>query len=896
MLSNPRPISRTKRMSIYLVATLSLLLSAARGVAQGTGYWRTSRAQILDANGTRVRIAGINWYGLETTDMAPHGLNVQDYKTILQTIKSNGYNTVRIPYSNQMVESPIVPTSIAYTNASGPINTDLQGLNSLQVLDAVINQAGNVGLRVILDNHRSEAGNGAESNGLWYTSAYPESAWIDDWITLTKRYQNNPTVIGMDLRDEPHNANSGGACWSCGTSTQDWHLAAERAGNAILAVNPQLLIFVEGTDAIGADTYFWGGQLAGVASNPVVLNVQNQLVYSAHDYGPVESSQSWFNSGTTPASLTSVWDTHWGYISAQGIAPIWVGEFGTPNSDSDARDTTAGSEGQWFSSLITYLTNNSDLSWTYWSLNGEDRYGLLDNNYDSTPVNAIKQQELASIEFPLVVGNSVSFPKIAAQTYGAAPLVLSAAASSGLPITYAIVSGPATINGNTLMVTGVGTVTITAQQAASNGYSAASATESFAVNPAPLTVTVQNVSRYANSANPTFTSTITGLVNGDPSSIVSITYNTAATLGSDPGNYPINAKVASIPNYSITVVPGTLTVTPAPATITWANPAAIVYGTPLGATQLNATSTPSLTLTYSPPPGSILNAGTQTLTVGGVNSTITTPVSASVSILVQQASTTTIVSAPSTVTAPYTVTATVSSSNGGAVTGVVNFFDAGVLIGSGKLDSKGTATFVIASLASGPHSFTATYPGDPNNTQSTSQALYIGPSSGDFSISATPATLTLSSGQSGTVALGITPTGGVQGTITLSCAGLPNGSSCTFSPATLNLNGSATIQSSTVTMLIPAAKASLSGVRNGRSVLFAGVLMSFLGLRRRKITVRLLSVLGAAALCCSVGSGCSLSQSAGTTGPTVQGSYNVVLTASAGMIVHTTSVQVNFVQ
>ena len=40
-------------------------------------------------------------------------------------------------------------------------------------------------------------------------------------------------VIGMDLRNEPYNA-----CWGCGEASRDWRLAAEKAGNAILEVNP----------------------------------------------------------------------------------------------------------------------------------------------------------------------------------------------------------------------------------------------------------------------------------------------------------------------------------------------------------------------------------------------------------------------------------------------------------------------------------------------------------------------------------------------------------------------------------------------------------------------------------------------------------------------------------
>ena len=236
-----------------------------------------------------------------------HGLWAQDYHYILNAIKSNGYNVIRMPLSNQMVESPIIPTNISYQNGSGPINTDLEGLNSLQILDKIVAYAGQIGLHIILDNHRSEAGNGAEGNGLWYTSQYPESAWINDWVTLANRYLNNTTVIGIDLRNEPHNAESGGSCWGCGTMAYDWRLAAERGGNAVLAVNPSLLIFVEGTDCYNNDCDWWGGNLAGAQSYPVVLNVANQLVYSAHDYGPNLYQQSWFNSSTTYQSLVAVW-------------------------------------------------------------------------------------------------------------------------------------------------------------------------------------------------------------------------------------------------------------------------------------------------------------------------------------------------------------------------------------------------------------------------------------------------------------------------------------------------------------------------------------------------------------------------------------------------------------
>jgi endoglucanase len=369
----------------------------------GDGYWHTRGNQILDAANHPVRIAGINWYGFETTSALAGGLELQDYRTIIETIHHSGYNTIRIPFSNQMVESPAISTHIKFVNRSGPINADLKGLDSLQILDKIIAYAGEQGLKTILDNHRSEAGSGTGLSGLWFTQGYPESAWIADWQMLTRRYANNPAVLGMDLRNEPHNAAANGACWGCG-GPNDWRLAAERAGNAILSINPHALIFVEGVDSFENDFYWWGGNLEGVRTAPVRLQVHNQLVYSAHDYGPAESGQPWFNPTMTDATLNAVWTKHWAYISQQNIAPVWLGEFGVLTAASPDNPSPAETmEATWFKSIIQLLHNDTRISWSYWPLNGEDRYGVLNANYDDIRSPDL-QNALAIIQFPLGIG------------------------------------------------------------------------------------------------------------------------------------------------------------------------------------------------------------------------------------------------------------------------------------------------------------------------------------------------------------------------------------------------------------------------------------------------------------------------------------------------------------
>lgn len=366
--------------------------------ASGRGPWHTDGAQIMDADNQPVRIAGVNWFGFETNTYVVHGLQTRNYKDMLDQIKGLGYNTIRLPYSNQLFNKGSAPQSIDYGK-----NPDLQGLQGLQLMDKIVNYATGIGLHVILDQHRPDA-NGQSS--LWYTAAYPESRWIADWQMLAGHYKNNPLVIGADLHNEPRSP----ACWGCGNPSLDWKAAAERGGNAILAVNPNWLIFTQGVECYGpggttqkgsSNCYWWGGNLQGVKNAPIQLNVAHRLVYSVHDYPASLFAQPWFAAGNYPNNLPAVWNQYWGYIQKEGIAPVWVGEFGSKLETEKDK--------QWYSSLISYLgTGASGFNWTYWSWNPDsgDTGGILQDDWQT--VNTAKQDQLKSILFPMTGKNAVA--------------------------------------------------------------------------------------------------------------------------------------------------------------------------------------------------------------------------------------------------------------------------------------------------------------------------------------------------------------------------------------------------------------------------------------------------------------------------------------------------------
>ena len=157
-----------------------------------------------------------------------------------------------------------------------------------------------------------------------------------------------------------------------------------------------------------------------------------------------------------------------------------------------------------------------------------------------------------------------SFPSIGRRTYGDAAFDLSASASSGLPVTYIVISGPATTAGRTVTLTGAGTVTIRASQAGDANYkAAASVNRSFTIAKARLTAKADDKTKVRGTANPVLTITYTGFVYGETAAVLDSlpTASTTARTGSPAGTYPITLSGGSDSNYAITLQKGALTVT-----------------------------------------------------------------------------------------------------------------------------------------------------------------------------------------------------------------------------------------------------------------------------------------------------------------------------------------------
>jgi hypothetical protein len=231
-------------------------------------------------------------------------------------------------------------------------------------------------------------------------------------------------------------------------------------------------------------------------------------------------------------------------------------------------------------------------------------------NYDlCTGLGTPNGTNLINALAPLASPYFITWTNPAAITYGAALGSVQLNATASVPGSFAYTPTNGTVlNAGTNTLSAVFTPTNTV------GYSSATGSVSLVVLPAPLTVTAANVSRAYGQANPAFTGTVTGVTNGDN---ITAAYSCSATATSPAGTYPIIPCLLDpsnrATNYTVSLLDGTLTVLPAAPTVAWTNPAAITYGAALGSVQLNATASVPGSFAYTPTNGTVLNAGTNTL-------------------------------------------------------------------------------------------------------------------------------------------------------------------------------------------------------------------------------------------------------------------------------------------
>ena len=454
-----------------------------------------------------------------------------------------------------------------------------------------------------------------------------------------------------------------------------------------------------------------------------------------------------------------------------------------------------------------------------------------------TPTNTVVYKTVsASITLTVnQASQTITFaPPATPVTFGVSPIALSATGgASGNAVVFSIVSGPGTISGSTLTVTGAGTIVIAANQAASTNYSAAAqVTQSVVVNQASQTITFAPASPVTFGVAPIML-TATGGASGNP-----VTY----TLVSGPAT--LNGSVLTVTGAGLIVL-----------SANQAGNANYTAASTASATIVVNKATPSVALVSSLSPVLVQNAVTFTATL---SSSAGLPANGDTVTFLDN---------------------TTPLGTGTVTAGVATFTTTSLAIG----------THPITAVFGGDANFTTQT--SPMVSQVVDDfSLSISTSAGSVT------SATILPGATATYLFTVSPTGTTTfpANVALSVSGLPVGATYTITPASIGSGAGAT--SVTLTVTAPKQQAKMehgNGFGRGLSpVALALLLLPFSGRLRRSakklsrfasLAVLLLAAAGALAglTGCGVGEGIFAQP---------QQSYTVTVTGTSGALSHSTTV------
>ena len=478
----------------------------------------------------------------------------------------------------------------------------------------------------------------------------------------------------------------------------------------------------------------------------------------------------------SPRNLTATETTPPRYLQLNWVAPTF-GQIASYNIYRSTNGATALLINSVAGASLTFTDTNVTCGPTYsyfvtavLANTTPPQESVPSNTTSAVPTCASTSTTVTSSVNPSIFGQSVTFTATVANTSGntAAPTGSVQFSVDGVPFGAAVpLSGSGAAATATSGATGALTVsgsphTIKAVYTNTDGgYSGSSGTLSQAVNPAPTSTTVTssvNPSIFGQSV--TFTATV--------SNIAGAAISTATPTGSIQFFVDASAFGAPVPLSGSGA---------AAAATSSAIASASVSGSPH---TVKAVYT-NVDRNFSGSSGTL----GQTVNPAPTSTTVTSSVN------------------PSIFGQSVTFTATVVNTAGAGIstatpTGSVQFMDGASLLGAPQLVSGvGTAALTTSSLTAGTHPITAIYTNIDGNFRGSTSANFTQVVE-DFSITATPSAQTISSGHQAIYTLTVTPIGGLTGTVSLSCSGVPLNSTCSVSPSTDNLQGAALTSSVTL--------------------------------------------------------------------------------------------------
>ncbi len=375
---------RTLRQAFVFVSCM--LLTTAQAMA--IGYY-VDKGKIYNPDGQHVPIRGISHFGFNALILQPQYLWAMGWKEQIAQIKSLGFTAVRVPFVPDTLYNTTPVNQLSYVEPN--LNSDLIGKTPLQALDMWMAEADRLGLYILLDFHSVSmqrqyptwfVSNPADFSLIYNNQAYTKEDWMRDLDFVAKRYASLSHFFAIDIYNEPN----GIVRWSAGdpgvaNPIYFWKPAAESAAAAVLAANPNLLIFVQGINGNfdGKENtnipMNWGEDFQPQAYQP--LNIpSDKLVLTPHTYGPDVYVKSSFSAADFPANLAAHWETLFGQFYP--THPVVIGEWG----GKYGQGTGGQQDVIWQNTFVDYLISKGMRDGFYWCYtpNSGDTGGILDDS------------------------------------------------------------------------------------------------------------------------------------------------------------------------------------------------------------------------------------------------------------------------------------------------------------------------------------------------------------------------------------------------------------------------------------------------------------------------------------------------------------------------------------
>lgn len=379
-------IIRMTRRSICLLAAL-FAISAVHASAEPLTMLHTSGINIVDANGKKVRLRGVDvggWLMMESwmTPADKSGLtdNYAMIKTLdsrfgvvteqkllrtyqqnwitlqdFDNLKAQGFNFIRLPV-----------WWLNFETMDGQWRPD-----AFEMVDWAVKEAASHGIYVLIDMHGVVGGESAVQSAGQHDNAYWASQTDQDataaiWTKLAAHFRGNPAVMGYDLINEPFGAPSAPDVWR----------AYARLYKTVRAVDPEHIAVMDSTFG----SYSWE-----TLPDPSTYGWKN-VVYEMHEYkfgGSGDAVETGAKDRVASVNAHRAWDI-----------PAYVGEFNNFGGGSTGRDT-------WWRVLSYY--NDDDINWTAWTYKanhgtGDDSWGLYNPKTPAPPVPDLQHDDAATIE------------------------------------------------------------------------------------------------------------------------------------------------------------------------------------------------------------------------------------------------------------------------------------------------------------------------------------------------------------------------------------------------------------------------------------------------------------------------------------------------------------------